>query len=273
MDPIKISIIITTYNRSPALELVLRALSCQDDNAFEVVIADDGSTEATRELLNQLNHELSFPIQHVWQQDEGFRAAMIRNKAVIKSSGDYLLFLDGDCVPPVNFVRRHRCLAEKEWLVGGNRVLLNQALTTQVTKRLQPIQFFSWFDWLRARLKGRINRLLPLCYLPLGVLRKLNGWQWKGAKTCNLGVWKTDFLSVNGFDESYQGWGHEDSDLVIRLIRAGIKRKIGKFAVPVFHLWHLQASQAQQPENYQRLKAVQLADETQAKRGLDQYIT
>lgn len=269
--PNKISIIITTYNRSSALELVLRALSAQDISGFEVLIADDGSDEKTHHLISQLSKIAHFPIQHIWQRNKGFRAAKIRNKAASKASGDYLIFLDGDCVPQTSFVRRHIHLAEKSWFVSGNRILLNPALTEHVTAQLQPIQSRSHAFWAVAKLKGQINRLLPLYYLPLGMLRKRNAQKWKGAKTCNLAIWKKDFFNVNGFNESYQGWGYEDSDLVIRLIRAGVKRKMGQFCVPVFHLWHQKESSAQQKDNYRRLTAILESADIKAKDGVAQY--
>lgn len=269
--PIKISVIITTYNSPTTLELVLRALACQNTANFEAIIADDGSDESTRQLLVKLGRELTFPLQHVWQEDNGFRVAMIRNKAVSKACGDYLLFLDGDCVPPTTFVNRHQYLAEKGWFVNGNRILLGQTLTAQITTQGQQIQHWSYQTWLSARIKGQINRLLPLYYLPLGIIRKLNKQQWQGVKTCNLGIWKQDFLAVNGFEESYQGWGYEDSDLIVRLLRAGIQRKMGKFSIPVFHLWHKPASRRQAQENYQRLMAIQTSLRIKAERGITQY--
>lgn len=259
------SIIVSTYNRPDALELVLLALAEQDcgneNDLFEVVVADDGSTDATRALLDELQAKAKLPykLRYVWHEDKGFRLALIRNKAVAKSCGDYLVFLDGDCVPLKSFVRKHQRLAEKGWFVAGNRVLLNKDFTDKVLR--QKILFHNWcgVDWFLARIKGYCNRFLTLLPLPLsGFMRKLSAKKWQKARGCNLAMWRKDFLAVNGFDESYVGWGYEDSDLVIRLMRNNIFRKSGKFAVPVIHLWHEEIKRSDEEKaNYAKLVAVQ----------------
>src|SRR5689334_759596 len=94
----RVSLIITTYNRPEALAAVLRALDLQIERDFEVLIADDGSTDETRILLEGLRERVHFPLRHVWQEDRGFRAARARNLAVAASGGEYLVFLDGDCI-------------------------------------------------------------------------------------------------------------------------------------------------------------------------------
>ena len=99
-----ISVVVTTFNRPDALHLVLAALTQQTLLPNEVIIADDGSTEETRQLIVQLKTTLNYPIKHVWQADEGFRAAKIRNQAVLQANYDYLIFLDGDCVPFPDFI-------------------------------------------------------------------------------------------------------------------------------------------------------------------------
>lgn len=266
----KISIIITTYNRPDALALVLRALAQQTDQNFEVLIADDGSHASTRDMIESI--QLPVPCRHVWQADEGFRAAKIRNKAVAQATGDYLVFLDGDCVPLQKFVRKHRRLAEQGYFVAGNRTLLSQQFTDKVLHDSIDIQHFSLFDFIWAKYCGRINRYLPVISLPLGPLRKLNANDWKGVKTCNLGLWKRDFLAVNGFDEDYIGWGFEDSDLVIRLLRYGIKRKLGRFAVPVMHLWHPENDRSYVDNNLNRLQSIEKNAEIWAVSGVDQHI-
>lgn len=249
----QISIIITTYNRPDALELVLMGLSRQTCQDFEVLIADDGSTDTTAKLLTK---PWPFALKHVWQEDDGFRAAKIRNRAVKLARHEYLVFLDGDCVPGENFVRHHQQLAEQGWLVAGNRVLLSQKFTEQMLKYQAALFTFSKWDWLKARLKGHINRLLPLLPLPK-LSRKSQAHEWRGVKTCNLGLWRSDFETVHGFDERYVGWGYEDSDLVVRLLSSGVKRKQGHFKIPVWHLWHPENTRQHQAENWQRLLTTQ----------------
>ena len=123
------SIIVSTYNRPDALELVLLRLDEQTIDAFEVVVADDGSTAETAEVIERLKGRVRYVLKHVWQEDSGFRAARARNVAVLQSKGDYLLFLDGDCLPLPDFVETHRWLSERGWWVRGNRVDLVADLT------------------------------------------------------------------------------------------------------------------------------------------------
>jgi glycosyltransferase involved in cell wall biosynthesis len=238
------SVVISTYNRPDALELVLRALADQDvGDSLEVVVADDGSDKKTEMLLKDLRKTLPYPLSHVWHEHEGFRAGTIRNKAARKARGDYLVFLDGDTVPQRSFIRRHRQLAEKNYFVVGNRLLLSQKFTSKVLEQNLPIYSWGKWRWAWARLRGQINKFLALFYLPFPWLRKLRCDVWRGAKSCNLGIWREDFFAVQGFDEDYRGWGYEDSDLVVRMLKKGLKRKDGHFATAVLHLWH--------PANYE----------------------
>jgi len=112
---------------------------------------------------------------------------------------------------------------------------------------------------------------MPLLTLPLGPLRKITPRRWKGVKTCNLSAFRTDLIKVNGLDESYVGWGMEDSDLVVRLIRAGVFNKSARFSSPVFHLWHPENDRSHLAENQRRLQLLIEAKHIRAKVGLDRY--
>ncbi len=232
------SIIISTYNQPDMLRLVLTALNEQDYKEFEVIVADDGSTEETASMLSELKSSLNYELKHVWHEDKGFRAAAIRNKAVVASKGGYLIFLDGDCVPFPSFLERHMMLKEDGWFVRGNRTMLSEEFTRIVLKEKLLIHHYSKYTWMMLRIKKRIKRILPLLHLPIGWYRKNKPIDWFGVKTCNLGVWRKDFELVNGFDERYIGWGREDADLAVRLFNNGIKRKEGIYATCVLHLWH-----------------------------------
>lgn len=264
-----ISVIVTTYNRPDALHLVLLALAQQTQLPNQVIVADDGSTDETRLLIGQLQNQLNYPLQHVWQKDEGFQAAKIRNKAALNADNNYLIFLDGDCIPFPDFIEKHRLLAERNWFVSGHRILLEKKLTQKILQGLLPIYKDSTLQWLSHYFNRQSNRLFPLLRIRLNKLRKLDAKHWQGAKSCNLGLWKADFLNVNGFDESFIGWGYEDSDLVIRLIRADIYRKSGKFAIPVIHLWHRQNDREKEHINLNLLKQITENQRIRAKIGLD----
>jgi len=266
--PELISVIVTTYNREDALDAVLAALSAQGDRAFEVVIADDGSGPVTAAVVDSWRSRLGVPLSHVWQADRGFRAAEIRNRALLASRGDYCVFLDGDCIARPGFVAAHRRLAEPGWFVTGNRVLLGPGLTSVVLReRLQP-QIWNATEWIRQRWDGGVNRLSAMLRLPLGPLRKLAASRWRGARSCNLAVWRSDLDRVDGFDAAYAGWGREDSDLLVRLLCAGVRRKDGRFATGVIHLWHREADRTRLSANDARLGETLGARRVRAELGL-----
>ncbi|MBM3526508.1 MAG: glycosyltransferase [Alphaproteobacteria bacterium] len=251
-----ISIVVTTYERPDALDAVLRSLSVQTDRNFEVVIADDGSGPSTAALIEGWTPRLGVPLLYVWHEDRGFRAAEIRNRAILASRGDYCIFLDGDCIAQRDFVAAHRKLAEPGWFVTGNRALLSQRLTDAVLRRGLHPENWALADWLGHRSTGGVNRLSPILHLPLGPLRKLRMKAWKGARSCNLAVWRSDLDRVDGFDAAFSGWGREDSDLLVRLLHAGLRRKDGTLATGVLHLWHREADRSQLPQNDERLNDV-----------------
>src|SRR5579872_1874732 len=124
-----ISIIVTTYNRADALDAVLRSLARQTDADFEAVIADDGSGPATKAVVDDWHGKVGKRLVHVWHEDRGFRAAEIRNRAILAARGTYCIFLDGDCIARPDFIATHRRLAGRGWFVTGNRILLSPALT------------------------------------------------------------------------------------------------------------------------------------------------
>jgi len=269
----RISVIVTTYNWPEALKLCLDSLYAQTDRDFEILIADDGSRPENLEKARRYCAKAQVPVDYVHHEDNGFRAGTIRNKAAALSRGDYLLFVDGDCLLRPDFISKHRQLAEAGHFVPGNRILLSQTFTAEVLDKALRLYLRNWLDFCLLRLQGKINRVLPLLQLPLGPLRLLQPQKWEKAMTCNLAVWKNDFIAVNGFDELFEGWGYEDSDLVIRLIHAGIRRKEGRFAAPVLHLWHPQHDKSRQDINYQRLMERLARQEfTVAERGVSQYL-
>jgi glycosyltransferase involved in cell wall biosynthesis len=263
-----ISIIVTTYNRPDALDSVLRGLSRQTDRNFELVIADDGSGPATTETVERWKVHGGMPVNYVWQEDRGFRAAEIRNRAIVASSGNYCIFLDGDCIVRPDFVATHRALAAPGWFVTGNRILLSASLTAKVLQNKLVPETWSFTKWMGERLRGGVNRLSALLRLPLGPLRKLRRNAWRGARSCNLAVWRSDLDRVDGFDADYVGWGKEDSDIIVRLLHAGVRRKDGVFATGVLHLWHPEAGRGRLAENEAKLSKIIAGENVRSRRGL-----
>lgn len=268
-----ISVIVTTYNRPDALRAVLAGLFAQVDRGFEVLVADDGSRDDTRQLVESLAAGAAISVRHLWQEDRGFRAGAARNRAAAVATGDYLIFLDGDCIPRPDWIAQHRRLAEPGWMVAGNRILLSERFSQHVLEGAEPVHRWSLGQWRLAQLAGHVNRTLPLRRLALGPLRKLGARRWQRVRTCNLGVWAADFRAVNGFDEQFEGWGFEDSDLAVRLLNHGVRRKEGAFATGVLHLWHREHDRRFEARNRALLQQRIASRDVRARLGLDRYLT
>jgi glycosyltransferase involved in cell wall biosynthesis len=255
-----ISVILATYNWPEALGLCLQALEAQTDRNFEIVIADDGSRDETKAVIQAFVATTGIPIRHEWQPDDGFRKSQILNKAIASSQGQYLVFLDGDCLVQPDFIERHRAMSQSEVMVTGSRILLNQSLTQHYC----GLGVWSYAEFSRKlwamRLSGQINKILPLWVkLPDSSVRMYADFVWRRIKGCNMAAWREDVLRIGGFDETMQGWGHEDADFVFRLHKAGIGRKSGAWATEVLHLWHPAQSKENAEKNAQIVRARILA--------------
>lgn len=265
---INISVIVTTYQRPKALNAVLKSLSLQTKLPTEIIVADDGSADDTRLLIKSWQSKISCPLIHIWQEDKGFRAARIRNLGAVSSKGNYLVFLDGDCIVFPDFISRHLNLAESGYMVMGSRILCSASLTSRIENDKSWPCTFKIGEWFNSLIKNDINRIYPLLRLPDGLWRKCRVKKWQGIRTFNLAVWKKDFYAVNGFDEQFEGWGHEDADLAIRLINASILRKDGQFALPVLHLWHTENDRSNEKANKNYLASSVGLKKTKAIKGI-----
>jgi len=263
-----ISVIVSTYNREDALDVVLRALSRQSDRNFEIVVADDGSGPETARVVREWTATETVPIRHVWHEDRGFRLSDIRNRGIRESAGSYIVFIDGDCIARRDFVAVHRRLAEPGWFVTGTRILLSAELTDRIIRQMLEAELWGLARWLALRSRRQLNRFAPLLGMRLGVMRKLSARRWRGARGSNMAFWRADLEKVDGFDSSFSGWGREDSDIFIRLIRAGVRRKDGRFASAVLHLWHPEADRSRLANNDRQLDEVLRSERITALRGL-----
>ncbi|HEY6258525.1 MAG TPA: glycosyltransferase family 2 protein [Xanthobacteraceae bacterium] len=263
-----VSVIVATYNREDALDAVLRGLSAQTDKRFEAIVADDGSGPATARVVEAWASRVGHRLLHVRHEDRGFRLAEIRNRAILASAGEVCVFLDGDCIPRPGFVAAHRRLAEPGWFVAGNRVLLSREVTARILREHIEPEHWLLPSWMSAWRNGEVNRLLPLSTLPLGPLRRLGSRAWRSARGTNLAIRRNDLDRVDGFDAAFSGWGREDSDLIIRVMRSGARRKDGRFATTVLHLWHAENDRSRLPANDWKLDEVIRSDRIKAVAGL-----
>lgn len=244
-----ISVLLATYNWPKALSLCLDSLNAQTDRHFEIILCDDGSTEDTKQLIETYQNNFSVPIKHLWHEDKGFRKTIILNQGIQAAQGEYLVFLDGDCIVQNDFIAQHRLLAESGHLVTGSRILLSEKLTAKLSQSTHWSNpgFVQTLTWV---ITGAINKFLPLWLkLPDGAWRLYKQFEWRRIKGCNMACWKSDALSIDGFDENLIGWGHEDADFVFRLQAKGVVRKSGAWATEVFHLWHKIMDRSQAEKN------------------------
>jgi len=226
----KVSLIITTYNRPDALYEVLKSVNRQTRLPFEVIIADDGSSNGTKELIEKYTEETRLNLIHSWQEDIGFRASRSRNKAIIKASGEYIILIDGDMILDENFINDHIKNSKKGFFIQGTRALLSQNLTQEILNGSKvDINFF------QKELLNRKNSIRSPLLSKIFSGRKNS---LSGIKTCNMSFFLDDFFSINGFNNEIQGWGREDSEFCARLMNTGIRRKNLRFGAIQYHLWH-----------------------------------
>jgi glycosyltransferase involved in cell wall biosynthesis len=233
LKSMKISLIIVTYNRPEALSLILKSIEKQKVLPDEVVIADDGSEKETRETIHNYQNIFPVPLLHVWHEDKGFRAAAIRNRAIKSSSGDYLIFSDGDLFFHPCFIRDFKKNAKQGETLIGSRVFLKQSASAKriSNQNYKPI----FFPFISSEIEtNRLNAvrfpLINKLFKPLNYSSKLRGGL--------LGVWRKDISAVNGWNEEFSGWGLEDTELVARLFNNGLIFKKIKFQAITYHLWH-----------------------------------
>lgn len=241
------SLLIATYNWPAALDLVLRSVRNQRQLPSEVLVADDGSGEATRVVIMAHQTDFPVPLRHIWHEDRGFRLAAIRNQAIRQAAGEYILQIDGDIVMHSRFVEAHARFARRGSYVQGSRCLLTPGISGELLRRRR--HEVSWFArGLRNRQNG--------WYMPW-LSRLVSGPRDADRRTrgCHMAFWRDDLLSVNGYDERFVGWGREDSELAARLIHAGVRRRNFKFGAVAYHLWHAEAPRDRYSANEARYEA------------------
>ncbi len=238
INHMKQSVIITTYNSPEWLEKVLWGYSVQSHKNFEIIIADDGSTETTHELIDRMRESTDMTIKHVWHQDKGFRKCRILNKAILQVESDYVVFTDGDCIPRFDFLSIHAREAKPGYYLSGGYQKLPMSTSQAITKK--DILSGDCFDikWLRKHglKRGRKNSKLTATPFKAKIYNRLTPTEctFKGS---NGSVWLEDILAVNGFDERMP-WGGLDREFGVRLINAGIKAKHVRYNAIVIHLDH-----------------------------------
>jgi glycosyltransferase involved in cell wall biosynthesis len=230
-----VSIVVLTYNWSAALARVLESIARQSRLPAEVIVADDGSSDGTAELVRQMASRFPVPLRHVWQEDLGFRAARARNRGIATCRGEYIVLIDGDMVLHPRFLADHLRFAERGYYLQGGRLCVSM----DETNRLIEGGAARFHPWINADFKrmGGSKRLYAFRSRWLSVF-KARARRGGRVMSCNMSFWKEDLVAVNGFDERMEGYGSEDLDLAARLDNLGRRRRQLKFAALALHLEH-----------------------------------
>jgi glycosyltransferase involved in cell wall biosynthesis len=231
MSP-RASVVLSTYNQPHVLDLALHGYARQSATDFEILIGDDGSGPETAELLERHAKELSVPLVHVWQPDEGFQKARAVNRAVLASRGELLIFSDGDCIPSRTFVAEHLAAARRGRFAIGGHVRLSQAETAALSVEDVRSGRFERLGsaWERAGLWLLHGK--SLAYI---AIRKRRKPKFYGL---NFSLAREDFFAVNGYDSTYKNIAKEDSDLRNRMQLAGYRATSLWHRARVYHQYH-----------------------------------
>lgn len=257
----KISLIVTTYERPDALAVVLRSIARQSLPPFEVIVADDGSGPETAEVVRDAAKRTD-AIVHVWSGHDGFRAARMRNLALGKAGGDYIVSIDGDILLHRHFLADHAAVAERNHFVFGGRALLMPEATQ---KALDADEYwpFPWSAHVRKRHHLLRSRLLSRLF------RGPNRFHY--VKSCNMAFWRDDAFKVNGFNEDFIGWGAEDNEFAERLANGGVIGKALLYGALCCHLHHPPLTNANLGANLELLAKTRAAKSAWCENGLSSH--
>ena len=261
------SLLISTYNWPGALQLCLHSIMRQSTLPDEVIICDDGSGKETTDVVKKFQESSPIPIEHVWQEDEGFRLSAVRNKGFAIAKGDFLIQIDGDLILHRHFVRDHKRFAREGYFTTGSRVLLS----AETSARLLHEDSIDAMSDVR-RHNNILNSLhFPFLHEFMARRYKSTGKNTYYVKGCNMAFFKKDIIRVNGYNENFTGWGREDSEIAIRLINSGIKKRFLKFGGICYHIFHKEVSREMEAKNTQMMTEAIEKKVTRAENGLDKY--
>ncbi|MCU4157887.1 glycosyltransferase family 2 protein [Carboxylicivirga sp. A043] len=240
----QVSLFLTTYNWPEALSLCLQSIASQSLLPNEVIVADDGSGDETKAIVEKFQNNFPCPLIHVWQEDKGYRINTIRNQAIKKTSFSYIIQIDGDIICDKDFIKDHISFARKNRFVIGRRVNINKAQTNHFCQTVK-------FDGINSFR----NKTIAILHQQL----LYNHKTVKGVRGCNMAYWRDDAFKANGYDENMTSKGPNDKEFAVRLVNNGIKAYNLKFYAIAYHLHHGEEGLR---TNYKMLK--QLYDEALA---------
>tara|TARA_R110000796_G_scaffold74374_1_gene167213 strand:- start:174946 stop:175761 length:816 start_codon:yes stop_codon:yes gene_type:complete len=240
-DPRQTSLVIATYNWPSALDLVLKSILEQSVLPGEIVIADDGSTNETKQVIDRYKELFKIPIKYHWHEDRGYQKSIILNKAMRNITKDYIIQIDGDVILEHRFIEDHIKSSETGCWLNGSRVLLGKTVSKEIQSSGR-IEFSPFSKDITNRLNAvRSSLLADLLFSKSAFSTEARG--------CNMSYWRKDFFQVNGFNEDIVGYSREDSELAARLTNIGVKRKKLKFRAVQYHIDHKLASRERSEAN------------------------
>lgn len=266
MSKIKTSLNISTYNWPAALKLCLLSVKAQKVLPDEVVIADDGSGEETRLLIAAMQQDFPVPIKHVWQADEGFQLAKIRNRAIAASVYEYIIQIDGDLVLHPLFISDHIYFSKPETFVTGSRVILSEEYSARLLSGSS-----TKISLLDRGIRNRSNGY-RIGFLKSYLAQRYRKNDMLYMRGCNMAFWRQDLLMVNGYNEAFSGWGREDNEVAVRLINCGIQKRVIKFGGVVFHIYHPEKPRTGLADNDALLNNAIAQKTTRCNMGVNQYL-
>jgi len=258
------SLIVATYNNPKALELVLLAIMNQVVLPNEVIVADDGSKNETKELIEKFQEKFPVPLVHIWHEDNGFRLAAIRNKAIAAAKNDYIIQIDGDIIANRYFVKDHLMNAEKGQFLFGSRVNIKESFLPQLfDKKVTKFNFFS------SGIKKRFRTIRLPFYTQFVKQNHVVSSKLRG---CNMSFWREDIIKINGYNEAFVGWGGDDSELANRLHNSGVAGRRLKYAGIIYHIYHPEESKSNLAKNIAIQSESREKKLSYATDGIDKYL-
>ena len=258
-----VSLIISTYNWPEALELCLKSVMGQSVKPSEVIVADDGSTPLTKEIIDEFRKCYSSKFKHIWHLDHGFKLAEIRNKAVAESSGDYIIQIDGDTILHKDFIKDHQEFARRNSFIKGRRLMIGKTKSHHLLQNKSISVSF-----LSSDIKMREHGIRIPFYNKIFKTKNENSAD--GVLGSNMAFWREDFVKVNGYNNSLVGWGAEDKELAQRFINLGlVKRKI-KYGAIQYHIYHHQCDRRKHDEQVAEIETLKISKKTTCENGFSE---
>ena len=267
----QVSLIIATFNQSESLMLLLQSIEMQTIIPDEIIIADDGSGDQVKKVINEVQKNSFLKIKHSWQENLGFRAAKSRNKAIAKSNFEYIIMVDGDMILHPKFIQDHINNSKIGFYVQGSRALLSEHHTNKIFENAKKNKNFE-ISFFSAGLGNRKNSIHSSFLSKFSDILNFNKDKLHSVRSCNIGFYKKDCIAVNGFNNKFEGWGREDSEFILRLLNKGLKRKNVRFNLIQYHLWHNESSREHLKKNTLMLDQAINNHSNWCDDGIDKYL-